>query len=265
MPPPFNATIPLYRQIAQVLLARAQSGTAGGDLPSELAMTAEFGVSRTTIRQALEILKRQELLQSRRGVGTRFVRAPETPKLFASSGDPLHAGLGTISRVLSSDTVPSPPDAAEFFGVAAGSQVCRTVRVHDMDGEPLSVVVSYLPVQYAEAVTEAAMRNPLHEALWERYGVVQKHSAHAIRVARADEFIASVLRVGMTDPVLHVRSAVRLEDGRPIRWTHNYFREDRYQYIAEVLWQPPRGSAVKPSAPRNRNRDAARRPNRKAI
>lgn len=242
MPPPFNPTVPLYRQIAQTLLARAQAGTLSGlVLPSEVALTAEFGVSRTTIRQALDVLKRQELLQSRRGVGTRFARAPEKPKLVASSGDPLHAGLGTEAKLLASDQVPAPPDAAAFLGLEAGTPVCRLMRLHELEGTPLSVVISYLPGEYAAALSKEALRKPLHEALWEIFRVVQKHSDHTIRVARADGFLAHLLQIGLTDPVLHVRSAVRLDDGRPIRWTHNYFREDRYQYVAEVAWQPPRG------------------------
>ena len=201
---PFNSTIPLYRQIAQVLLTRAQSGMGAHlHLPSEIALTAEFGVSRTTIRQALDILKQQKLLQSRRGVGTRFVRPPETPKRVASSGDPLHAGLGTKARVLASDHVDAPADAAAFFGIDAGARVCRIVRLHVLDDEPLSVVISYLPPEFAPALTRGALRKPLHEALWEKFGVVQKHSDHTIRVARADEFLARTLQIGLTDPVLH--------------------------------------------------------------
>jgi DNA-binding GntR family transcriptional regulator len=113
----------------------------------------EFGVTRTTIRQALDVLKQRQLLQSRWGVGTRFVRAPETPKLVASSGDPLHAGLGTKTRVLTSDRVNAPADAATFFGIESGSKICRIVRIHELNKEPLSVVISYLPLEYAPALT----------------------------------------------------------------------------------------------------------------
>ena len=70
---PFHDSIPLYHQIAQVLRQRAAQGADGG-LATEQALCAEFGVSRTTIRQALASLKREGLLQSRRGVGTRLVR-----------------------------------------------------------------------------------------------------------------------------------------------------------------------------------------------
>ena len=65
----------------------------------------------------------------------------------------------------------------------------------------------------------------------------QKRSTHTIRVARADGLVASHLGVALTDPVLHIRSLGYLEDGAPIRWTENYFREDRYEYTAEMTWK----------------------------
>jgi GntR family transcriptional regulator len=148
--------------------------------------------------------------------------------------------------MLASERVAAPADAAEFFGIEAGAEICRIKRMHELDGEPLSVVISYLPVEYAAALTPAALRKPLHEALWEHFGIAQKHSDRAIHVARADESLARMLQIGLTDPVLHVRSAVRFDDGRPIRWTHNYLREDRYQYVAEAIWQPPRGQSHPP-------------------
>ncbi|MEJ0070641.1 MAG: GntR family transcriptional regulator [Pseudomonadota bacterium] len=243
---PFNAAIPLYHQIAHLILMRAQSGDPPGrQLPTEQALCVEFGVSRTTIRQALDVLKRQSLLQSRRGVGTRFVGAPAKPKLVASSGDPLHAELGTRDHIVSLQTVPAPGQVVEFFGQAPGSMLFRLIRVNDLEGTPLSVVISYLPKAMATILTRAALRKPVHEVLWERCGLRQHRSVHKVGVARADEQVASLLKVGLTDPVLHVQSAVYLDDGAPIRWTENYFREDRYQYSAEMIWDKP-ASAKRP-------------------
>jgi GntR family transcriptional regulator len=237
---PFNAAIPLYHQIARLILMRAQSGDPSGHkLPTEQALCAEFGVSRTTIRQALDVLKRQRLLQSRRGVGTRFVGAPSKPKLAAMSGDPLHAGLGTRVRIVSLETAPAPSQVTTFLGQAPGAAVLRLIRVHELEGAPLSVVISYLPRALASVLTRAALRKPVHEVLWQRCRLLQHRSVHKVGIARADAEIASLLKIGLTDPVLHVRSAVYLDDGAPIRWTDNYFREDRYEYSAEVIWEKP--------------------------
>lgn len=240
--PPFHAAIPRYHQIAQQLRLRAASGALAGKAGlTERALCDEFGVSRTTVRQALAELKKDGVLQSRRGVGTRYIgpglaRRPYT----RSSGDPLHAELGTKPRILAVEKAPPPEEVRKFLGLVAGEAALRIDRVHDLDGTPLSMVVGWLSARFAPALTKAALRQKtLHEIVWERYRLLQKKSTHSLRVARADARLASQLGIALSDPVLHIRSLVHLDDGRPFRWTDNYFREDRYEYTAEMLWKKP--------------------------
>jgi len=239
---PFHTAIPRYHQIAQLLRLRAAQSAEGG-LATEQALCAEFGVSRTTIRQALAQLKGEGLLESRAGVGTRIVRPRVARTTYTRpSGDPLHAGLGSEPHIVTFGQALPPAAAAEFLGIPAGALALRIVRTHQMDGAPLSVVISWLAAEYAARITPAALRNAtLHELLWQRYGVLQKKSVHTIRVARADANIASLLGIALADPVLYIQSSVSLADRRPVRWTENWFREDRYQYSAEMLWKKPTG------------------------
>jgi GntR family transcriptional regulator len=109
--------------------------------------------------------------------------------------------------------------------------------VHTLDGAPLSVVVTYMQARYAPKV----LRQSVHEFLWRRHGLLQKRSVHRIGVARADTMVAPLLGVAIAEPVLHVQSCAYLDDGRPIRWTDNYFREERFAYLAEVEWKRPAG------------------------
>ena len=236
---PASSSVPLHHQIAQVLRVRIESGIwpAGGPF-TEHALCEEFRVSRTTLRQALAQLKQAGLLQSRRGVGTRGV-APPARKIARSSGNPLHAALKTRSRLHMLGLVAAPIPVAAFFGIPHGGAVFRFVRVHDLDGAPLSVVDSYLPARFATAFTRTSLRKSVHELLWRRFGLRQSRSVHAIRVARADMDIAALLGVALADPVLHVQSSVRLPDGKPIRWIDNFFREERYEYVAEMDWPHP--------------------------
>jgi DNA-binding GntR family transcriptional regulator len=249
---PFNQSIPLYHQIALTLRARAEAGGLGqnGGLATEQQLCAEFGVSRTTIRQALGMLKQDGLLQSRRGVGTRLM--PHTPprRLTSAAGDPLHAGLGTTVHVVSIEPAEPPAEVRKFLTPDERSpdqrdpdrrSIVRLVRTHTLDDVPLSVVVTYLPAQYAVGITARTLRLSLHELLWRRHGLLQKRSVHCIGVARADTMVASLLGVGIADPVLHVQSSAYLDDGRPIRWTDNYFREGRFAYQAEIAWKKPAG------------------------
>ncbi|MGE0314328.1 MAG: GntR family transcriptional regulator [Lautropia sp.] len=238
---PFNVSIPLYHQIAQLL--RQRVGVEGPDAAglTERGLCEEFGVSRSTIRQALGHLKREGLLTSRRGVGTRRVQSAPEPRIARSAGDPLHAQLNTRARVISVEETVSQPAIASFLGLEVDSPVFRLVRVHDLDDAPLSVVISHLPPAVGAGLTLADLSaRPLHDIIAQRCGAPLARSSHTVRVARADARIAALLDVSLADPVLYVRSHAYLADGRPIRWTDNYFREDRYEYAAEIEWPPLR-------------------------
>ncbi len=253
---PFAPNVPLYHQIASVLRERVQAhGALGASaVATEKDLCSEFGVSRSTLRQALAHLKRDGLLQSRRGVGTSSTAAIARRKLVRASGDPLHASLDSRPRVVSLGTVSAPAAVAAFFGLAADAQVFAAVRVHDLDGSPLSVVVSYLPATLAPAFTEASLRDSMHEVLWRRFHLRQARSVHAIRVARAHPEVAKLLGIGVAEPVLRIQSSVYLPDGRPIRWTENFFREDRYEYTAEMDWPEPAAPTHTPRPRRSREK-----------
>jgi DNA-binding GntR family transcriptional regulator len=240
MASPAHSSVPLHHQIAQVLRARIESGrwSDGGPL-TEQALCEEFRVSRTTLRQALAQLKQIGLLQSRRGVGTRGV-APPAKKMVRSSGNPLHAGLQTRSRVHSLGLVAAPAPVAAFFGIPQGGAAFRYVRVHELDGSPFSVIDCYLPARLATGFTRGTLRKmSAHEILWRRFKLRQSRSVHAIRVARADTEVAALLGIALADPVLRVHAAVYLSEGKPIRWIENFFREERYEYVAEMDWPHP--------------------------
>jgi len=52
--------------------------------------------------------------------------------------------------------------------------------------------------------------------------------------------VAAMLGIALADPVLRIQASTYVADGSPIRWTENFFREDRYEYIAEMQWPAPR-------------------------
>lgn len=229
---PFSHSVPLYHQIALTLRGRAERGA----LATEQQLCTEFGVSRSTVRQALGVLKQDGLLQSRRGVGTRFVAEPQADRLTSSIGDPLHAGLGTAEQVVSIERFEPPAEVRAFLDIGR-EPVTRLVRVHRLQDAPLSVVVTYMPSLYAPQT----LRESVHEYLWRKHGLLQKRSVHRISVARADMMVARLLGVAIAEPVLQVQASAYLDDGRPIRWTDNYFREERFAYQAEIAWKRPTG------------------------
>ncbi|WP_157664808.1 GntR family transcriptional regulator [Bordetella genomosp. 9] len=235
-----SAGVPIYHQIAQVLRRRIEAGEwgHGNHLATEQALCQEFGVSRTTVRHALSQLKREGLLSSRRGVGTRRVGEPARTKYVSSLSDPLHATLDSQPRVESVQLVSVRGQIADFLKLKEGDELLKLVRVHFLEGEPLSVVESYLPPIMQTAIDQFPHRS-LHDIMWNDFGLKVAKSEHAVSIARADKHVADLLKIGLGDPVMHVRARTYLQDGRPVRWTDNFFREDRYQYTADFFWEPP--------------------------
>lgn len=246
---PYNRSIPLYYQLGRLLRMKMEAGTvsSNGRLPTEATLCREFGVSRTTIRQALSLLKNQGLLWSRRGAGTfvsgRIVRHP----IVRASGDPLHHGLGTRVQVLSLDIVRAPAYVTDFLKLLPDLDILRVIRVHRVGRVRLSVVVTYLPPNLASLITRRELqRSTLHEVLWRKCGLTLGRSVHTIQVQRADEMVARLLEIALMDPVLHIRAEGYLTNGRPIRLTDNFFNE-AYQYTTQMRWTKPEPLASGPT------------------
>jgi DNA-binding GntR family transcriptional regulator len=235
----FSAAIPLHHRIAKLLRQRLKESEPDiGAVPvTEQRLSEEFGVSRSTVRLALQELKREGLVTIRRGVGTRAVALASTPPHVRSSGDPLHADLGTTIRIVSLDRVAPRSVVADFLELGPAEPAVRVVRIHELDGSPLSVVVSWLhPAFGADLTKETVGSKPLHTAIEQRAGSPLRRSVHGVRVARADAWIAHLLGVPLAEPVLYISARASLADGRAARWTDNYFCEDRYEYEAQIEW-----------------------------
>jgi GntR family transcriptional regulator len=242
-----RSAVPLHHQIAQVLRQRVLLDAGGAELPTETQLCQEFGVSRTTVRQALQQLKSEGLVHSRRGVGTRGAARMPGKVLVRGMGDPLHGELSGRPVIVRVTSVPAPVQAAAFLGLQPGDPVFCAVRTHALGGEPLSVVYSYLALAHGRGMTRTLLRErTMHQLLFELHGITQKRSTHRVRVARADREVAALLSIGLADPVLNIQSSVVAADGTPLRFTENFFREDRYEYTAEMDWAKPTGRRRRP-------------------
>ena len=116
----------------------------------------------------------------------------------------------------------------------------RFTRVHDLDGAPLSVVDSpTCPRAWQRALPRSAGASPCTSCCGSASACVSARSVHTLRVGARDGRRRGLLGVGLADPVLRIQASVYLADGTPIRWTENFFREDRYEYVAEMEWPAP--------------------------
>jgi GntR family transcriptional regulator len=224
-----SSPVPLYYQIANVLQARIFTGTcpAGALLGTEKDLAAEFGVSRITIRKAIEILHRDGLLDPRRGRGT-FVASGARPVAPTA----LHVFLDDIlTRAEVSNAVnagqfehaevPASADVATRLGVQPGTPVVRVERPVGSTTKVADVWVTYLvPRDVWRAVRRAldiADRSDSLLRLIDRTpGLRLTQGREVIHAIAADAETAARLEVAPGTAVLRVERQYQTESGRTV-------------------------------------------------
>jgi GntR family transcriptional regulator len=222
-----------YHHIAEELRGRILSGTyaAGRLLPSESELSSEFGVSRVTVRKALEILRDDALVDSRQGFGWFVagdtVRQPLAR--LATIEDQMRAsGAIPQRRVLDFAFEKAPKKVAQALGT---SQVLRVRRVTLADGEPFAIVTVWCPAELAENVSRADVeRSPFYELL----DVPLSGATQTIGADAATPEEAEVLKVPAGSPVLRCVRTTSSTDERVVLVSHHVFPAHRTEFVVDL-------------------------------
>jgi GntR family transcriptional regulator len=222
-----------YHHIAEELRGRILSGTyaAGRLLPSESELSSEFGVSRVTVRKALEILRDDALVDSRQGFGWFVagdtVRQPLAR--LATIEDQMRAsGAIPQRRVLDFAFEKAPKKVAQALGT---SQVLRVRRVTLADGEPFAIVTVWCPAELAENVSRADVeRSPFYELL----DVPLSGATQTIGADAATTEEAEVLKVPAGSPVLRCVRTTSSTDERVVLVSHHVFPAHRTEFVVDL-------------------------------
>ena len=246
MPPPAGITqlsrnraasgpVTLYHRVYTILRERIVSGVYPVDqpLPGEIDFAAAFGVSRVTMRRALDGLVRDGLIVRNRGRGSfpqaRTGREPVRATVSGLLDNIIAMGLKTSVRIISLDTIEAPPDVAAAMRLGAGDRVQKAVRVRSLDGAPLSMMTTFVPEAVASFTRRQLSDTPMLKLL-EAAGVNVSHADQTITARLADAVVAPLLDVGYGTALLAVNRLVRDEAGRALQLLRGMYRPDRYEY-----------------------------------
>ena len=237
-----RSPIPFYFQLTELLAAEIESGrrAVGQRLASEPAICQQFGVSRTTVRQALSELESQGLIRREKGRGT-FVaqRRPGSWLLQSAHGfyeEAERAGRTVRSRVLRGVLEPLPLWASEALAIPAGADGVTVERLRSMDDRVVMHVVSHFPEDVADVLLDADLEaTSLYRILEEQRGLTVAGGRRVVEAARAERRISKLLEVEQGAPLLYVE-AVSWDDGRrPFECYRAWHRADRTKIEVQVV------------------------------
>jgi len=243
----YRPGVPRYLQIAEALRARIRTGEGqgGGRLPSEHALCAEFGVSRPTVRQALDVLTEEGCLTRRRGRGTFVTAAPggeRTLRVIGSIEDMIALGNETRYKPLERGIVKPAPAVAKTLRLEKGARVVRFVGVRHNDAGPFQHVTVYLPEALGRPLLEEDLSTTSVIATAERrLGIPVKFSEQVINVARAPKAVAELLGVPPRTPLLHFQRTYFSDSGEPIEFAVSYQSGERFPYRVMLYRSGRRG------------------------
>lgn len=226
---------PLYHQLYVLLREKIFSGTyADGSLiPTEKELEKMFGVSRITVKRALDELAGEGLVSRQRGRGTTVTF--DTPVSHSSGNmDGLMEDMQNIAKettvtIVEFDYIKATPQAVDALDLGPGAIVQKAVRIRHKGKTPFSYVVTYVPEETGRTFQYDELEAQPLLALIERSGVVISRARQTITATLADSSTGAALQVNIGSPLLKVTRIVYDSTDRPVEYITIWYRPDHYQ------------------------------------
>lgn len=232
--------IPMYLQLHRSLRQRIEAGewTSGERIPTERELCARYSLSRATVREALDGLVSDGLIERRQGSGS-FVRARRVEqslgRLYSFTAEMLARGRRPGLRVIEKARLPASAAAAERLGIEQGEELYWLVRLRLLDDEPLMLERSYLPARYCPGLIEQDLAGRLlHDVFAERYGRPFARQRKWVEPVLIDDASAALLGVRAGVPALRIERLTYSPDDEPLELREILVRGDRCRYFIEV-------------------------------
>lgn len=238
-----SSSEPLHAQIARLLRASTGDGrwATGRRLPAEHDLARTYGVSRSTIRQALAELEHQGLLRKHRGRGS-FVSGghPRTWHIESKGGfldeNVFDPDARVVSRVLTAEISPLPTWACGALGLEVGSIGGRIERLRWVGDDLFLYGINALPEPFAAAVIGPGLENDsIYRRLEQNADVRLAMSRRTIEAVTASGELAELLGVQRGHPLALVDIISWDASGQPVECSRSWVRTDRIRLEVMVV------------------------------
>ena len=221
------------RQQVLELIDRLGVGTA---IPSERQLSVDLGVSRLTVRAALDDLAREGYLVRRRGSGTYVQQRKIAQELTMTSfsEDMRRRGLNPGSRTLSLSRQLAGARLGRFLNVSPGAEIVVVKRLRLADGVSMAIETLHIPAEVVPGVASADLEGSFYELLRSRYGVEISTATQTIEPTVTNEEESAALGVPLHAPAFLFERTSRDADDRTLEFVHSIYRGDRYRIVTEL-------------------------------
>jgi DNA-binding GntR family transcriptional regulator len=228
-----SSPVPLYFQVAEHFEQAILSGeiAPGERIANEIALAADLGLSRPTMRQAIQVLVDKGMLVRKRGVGTQVVRGKirRSVELTSLFDDLSAAGQKPRTEVVAVGKVPADEDVSRELQLDVGEDVWSLERIRYVGAQPLALMHNFIPVDVVDLEAVDLEENGLYAHL-RACGILMRVARQRIgaRSATADE--AALLEEKKGAPLLTMQRTAYDNAGRAVEYGKHAYRPDLYAF-----------------------------------
>lgn len=230
--------VPVYIQIHNRIRKEIELGkwTVGERIPSERQLADDFGVSRMTLRQAIQTLVDEGILQRQVGSGTYVASSKVQEKMSGTTSFTEiteSQGKQPSSKTVSYHTADPSMSEIEKLKLADGEQILRMERIRYADKQPICFEVTTIPIKIVDNLDKNDITSSLYKALEDKAGLKLGSASQTVSAMLASEKIATLLNVKRGSAILRLRQITTLDDGTPFEYVRSQYAGDRFEFYLE--------------------------------
>jgi GntR family transcriptional regulator len=220
-----------------LVLDLIEQHAVGDAIPSERQLSADFGVSRLTVRAALDDLVREGYLVRRHGSGT-FVSEPKIAQeltMTSFTDDMRSRGLRPESQTLDLRTVQAGARLGRFLHVSPSEPVLVAERLRLADGESMAIETVHIRASHVPGLTARDLEErSFYELLRDRYGILVVGGEQTIEPTVTDEDESRALGVPLHSPAFRFERVTHSNVGEIVEFVESIYRGDRYRLVTSL-------------------------------
>ena len=236
-------TAPKQSEARARVLDLIEQLAVGEAIPSERQLSAEFGVSRLTVRAALDNLVREGLLVRRRGSGT-FVSEPKIAQeltMTSFTEDMQRRGMVPASRTLGLRVAPAGAHLGRLLHVSPSEPVLIINRLRLADRETMAIETLHVRASLVPGLSAADLEShSFYTLLSDRYGIDIVGGLQTIEPTVTNEEESELLGVPLHSPAFLFERTTRSREGGIVEYVRSIYRGDRYRLVTELNREVPR-------------------------
>jgi GntR family transcriptional regulator len=221
------------REQVMDLIRQLGVGTA---IPSERQLSADLGVSRLTLRAALDELAHEGYLVRRQGSGT-YVQRPKISQqltMTSFSEDMRRRGMVPSTRTLSLARQLAGARLGRFLNVSPGEEIVVARRLRLADGDSMAIETLHILASIVPDLSPHDLDGSFYELLNARYGIEILTGTQIVEATVTNEEESAALDLPLHSPAFLFKRTSCDAEGRTVEFVHSVYRGDRYQIVSEL-------------------------------